>query len=225
MAIAARPYLVRPMTLDDIPRVMEIERQSFPAMWPQTLYTRELEQNKLARYLVAERAREDRPSEADGESGARPSRAAWLGPVRRLFGGEPQLRPDESGATIDGFAGMWFMVGESHIVTIAVEPERRRQGLGELLLLAAIDLSMTHGQEVMSLECRVSNTGAQALYEKYGFHRTGIRPRYYSDNHEDAVIMTTEAMTSPRFQERLAELRRRHEERWGPYFRSSDMLR
>src|SRR5947209_7608751 len=52
VATAVSPYLLRPMTLDDIPLVSEIERQSFPTMWPQTAYKRELQQNAMARYLV-----------------------------------------------------------------------------------------------------------------------------------------------------------------------------
>ena len=57
MAAVASPYLLRPMTLDDIPQVSEIERESFPTMWPQTAYKRELQQNAMARYLVSATAR------------------------------------------------------------------------------------------------------------------------------------------------------------------------
>lgn len=201
MAIATRPRTIRPMSLHDIPEVMDIERRSFPSSWPQTLYQRELKENRLAHYLVIESA----PHEPD-----HPSMPLWMETLRhRLFRGERLRR-------VLGFVGMWFMVGEAHIVTLAVEPEVRRQGLGEALLLAAIDLAVANDQDVLSLECRVSNTAAQALYEKYGFLRVGVRPRYYSDTQEDALIMTTEALTSPAYQSRLATLQRLYEERRGP---------
>ncbi len=215
MVIATPAYLVRQMTMDDVPRVMEIERQSFPAGWPQTLYQRELQQNRQARYLVVERSPDDERS-----APAEPPR--WLRLARRLAGGAP---PAAGRPMIVGFIGVWFMAGESHVVTIAVDPNHRRRGIGELLILSSIDLSLAHDQGFMSLECRVSNTGAQALYEKYGFHRTGVRPRYYSDDGEDAVIMTTESLTSERYRARLIELRRRHEGRWGRAARSGDALR
>ena len=201
MVISTRPYTIRPMYLHDIPEIMDIEQSSFPSSWPQTLYQRELKENRLAHYLVIEAAA-DTPDH--------PAMPVWFETLRhRLFGGERPRR-------IMGFVGMWFMVGEAHIVTIAVEPAVRRQGLGEALLLAAIDLAMANDQDVITLECRVSNTAAQALYEKYGFHRVGLRRRYYSDNGEDALIMTTEALMSPAYQARLAALQRRYEERRGP---------
>lgn len=215
MVIAAAPRYVRRMTIDDIAEAMEIERQSFPTVWPRTLYRRELLHNSLARYLLVEVAPE-------GEAAA--DRGYWLAQVRRLFGSEPTADAEAARSPIGGFVGLWFMAGEAHIVTIAVGEEHRRQGLGELLLLAAIDLAIAHHQDVMSLECRVSNVAAQQLYDKYGFHRTGVRPRYYSDNGEDALVMTTEALTSSPMTERIARLRREHEERWGRHLRSPDML-
>ena len=217
MAIAARARRVRPMTMDDVSQVMEIERQSFPDRWPQTLYKRELEQNSMARYLVLEQVSDDRLAEET-------ARGSWLSQMRRKLAGEPEPA-GEGAALVVGFVGVWFMVGEAHIVTIAVDPRYRRQGMGELLLLSAIDLALAHDQEVVSLECRVSNAPAQALYEKYGFHRTGLRPRYYSDNGEDALIMTAETLTTPKYQARLAESRLRYEERWGSHERSPDALR
>jgi ribosomal-protein-alanine N-acetyltransferase len=68
---------------------------------------------------------------------------------------------------------------------------------------------------LVTLETRVSNASAQALYEKYGFNRVGTRRRYYSDNGEDAVIMTTESITSPAFQARFGELERKYIEKYG----------
>jgi len=107
---------------------------------------------------------------------------------------------------IVGFAGLWLMVDEAHVVTVAVLPQERRGGLGRLLVHGLIQVAIDHGMTVATLEVRESNAGARALYREYGFYEVGRRKRYYADNHEDAVIMTTEAMTSPAYQRRLARL-------------------
>ncbi len=106
-----------------------------------------------------------------------------------------------------GFAGMWLMVDEAHITTFAVRSDWRRQGVGERLLLALIDLARARGAHEATLEVRPSNTPARRLYEKYGFRPVGIRPRYYSDNNEDALIMTTEALESRPMRARIDRLR------------------
>jgi ribosomal-protein-alanine N-acetyltransferase len=196
------------MRADDIPQVVDIERESFPAMWPQTTYKREL-RNHLARYLVLmERLPED---VASPEPMVQPS-PSWRGALRRLLRLEP-LR-ESAQELILGFVGLWLMMGEAHIVTLAVRESRRRHGLGERLLIHALDVAMANGQEVVTLEVRRSNEAAIALYEKYGFSRAGLRRRYY-ENHEDAVIMTTQPLESPAFRERYQSLKEAHERRWG----------
>ena len=109
---------------------------------------------------------------------------------------------------IIGFAGIWLMVDEAHLVTIAVAPGQRGKGLGELLLVTMIDLACILGATVMTLEVRVSNHVAQSLYRKYGFKNEGVRRRYYSDNGEDALIMTTDNLTSASYQAHYQELKR-----------------
>ena len=88
------------------------------------------------------------------------------------------------------------MVDEAHITTFAVHPRWRRQRIGERLLLALLDLARDRHAREATLEVRLSNLAARRLYEKYGFRPVGIRPRYYSDNGEDALIMTTEPLGS-----------------------------
>jgi len=95
-----------------------------------------------------------------------------------------------NGAVV-GYAGIWMMVDEAHITTFAVEPAWRRQRLGETLLVALLDLAIGRHAREATLEVRLSNLPARRLYEKYGFRPVGVRPRYYSDNGEDALIMTT----------------------------------
>jgi ribosomal-protein-alanine N-acetyltransferase len=69
----------------------------------------------------------------------------------------------------------------------------------------------------VTLECRVSNEPALALYDKYGFERVGLRPRYYSDNHEDAYVLSLNNVGSRAFRARFGELKAEHELRWGRF--------
>jgi ribosomal-protein-alanine N-acetyltransferase len=114
-------------------------------------------------------------------------------------------------ARIDGrivaYGGMWLMVDEAHITTFAVHPRWRRQRLGERLLLAFLDLARDRHAREATLEVRLSNLAARRLYEKYGFRPVGLRPRYYSDNNEDALIMTTEPLDDPQLRARIERLR------------------
>ncbi len=105
------------------------------------------------------------------------------------------------------YAGIWLMVDEAHVTTFAVDPAWRRRHIGETLLLLMLDLAIERGAREATLEVRLSNLAARRLYEKYGFRPVGIRPRYYSDNNEDALVMTTEALTGERMRERMARLR------------------
>jgi ribosomal-protein-alanine N-acetyltransferase len=109
--------------------------------------------------------------------------------------------------TIVAYGGMWLMVDEAHITTFAVHPAWRRQRIGERLLLAFLDLAIDRHAREATLEVRLSNLPARRLYEKYGFRPVGLRPRYYSDDGEDALIMTTEPITEPAYRARLAGLR------------------
>ena len=133
--------------------------------------------------------------------------------VRRLLGAEPETPPTPD--LILGFVGLWLMVGEAHIVTLAVRETHRRGGIGEMLLIASLDVAVQNGQDVMTLEVRRSNQAALALYEKYGFVRVGVRSRYYSDNREDAVLMSLPSLHSAELRERFRRLKEEHHRRWG----------
>ena len=111
------------------------------------------------------------------------------------------------GDAVAAYGGMWLMVDEAHITTFAVDPAWRRQGIGERLLLAFLDLAVDRGAHEATLEVRLSNLAARRLYEKYGFRPVGLRPNYYSDDHEDALIMTTEPLAERTMQDRIARLR------------------
>lgn len=203
MTLTTSPFLLRPMDLPDLVQITAIEAESFPSAWPSNAYKRELQRNNLARYIVAvERAPAPPPA-----TGLR----HLVDGIWRAFGGEAT----PPGERIAGFLGLWYMVDETHIVTVATRAAERRRGVGELLLLGAFDLTAARGIPRLTLECRVSNEAALALYDKYGFERLGIRKRYYTDNNEDAVIMTTASLDDPAYRARIEDLRRRHQERWG----------
>lgn len=89
-----------------------------------------------------------------------------------------------------GYILVWFVLDEAHIANIAVAPMFRFLGLGSRLLGLVIDQAYERGTRWIALEVRESNEAAQALYARHGFRVTGRRRRYYSDNREDALIMT-----------------------------------
>ena len=196
-------YKLRRMRSEDIPQVAQTERESFPTTWPPTPFKRELG-NRLARYLVAVEPYQICGREKPVEPASTPDyyHVVVKRYLSRLIG---MLIPSRHlGLTsqdfIVGYIGIWFMSDEAHIISIAVRNAYRRRGLGELLLQGSLELAMIRKSRVMSLEVRASNTGARALYEKYGFNKAGVRKGYYSDNSEDAVIMTTEAIASLEYQ-------------------------
>lgn len=145
-----------------------------------------------------------------GGSAAPPSNHPRIG-VRRLFYKAGASPPSQ---LVVGVTGFWLMAGEAHITTIGVRQAYQRLGIGELLLISTIDLALTRQAQVITLEVRLSNTAAQELYQKYGFTKRGARRCYYTDNREDAVIMTTDTLTSAPFQSQFQQLKRAYAERW-----------
>ncbi len=93
---------------------------------------------------------------------------------------------------IIGYAGMWSIIDEGHITNLAVHPEHRKMGLGEMMLSEMIRISGEDGILKHTLEVRASNEPAIGLYKKMGFKISGIRKEYYSDNMEDALILWRE---------------------------------
>ena len=90
---------------------------------------------------------------------------------------------------VAGYGGIWMIVGEGHITNIGVESKYRKLGVGKKLVEGLITVSKAMGIKSMTLEVRESNIPAQKLYEQYGFISHGIRPNYYQDDNEDAIIM------------------------------------
>lgn len=95
-----------------------------------------------------------------------------------------------------GYIGYWLIVDEMHISTLAVGPAFRKQGVGDRLLATALAKGRREGAVMATLEVRKSNVAAIQLYQKYGFQLVGERKGYYRDNHEDALIMTAEPIST-----------------------------
>lgn len=213
-------YIIRQMQENDIPQVIEIDREAFPTQWPRPTYStfkQEL-RNRLAYYIVAAKQSVDQRQAPDVKK-------TWLSTVLYSIKRHLPLKPisNEMKKTVSyivGVAGFWVMVDEAHITTIAVRKAYRRQGIGERLLISIIEMAALMNAKVVTLEVRVSNTPAQLLYEKYGFQRVGLRRAYYTDNGEDALLMTTAPIDSESFHIQFEQLKRQHESRWKGIFRN-----
>jgi len=164
-ALAPAEVVLQPMTVDDIAQVLEIDRLSFPQPWSEGSYRFELTQNGAAHFWVALAAEAQPPSFFE-----------------RLLGRSRQR-------AIVGYGGLWHVIDEAHINTLAVHPEWRGRHVGERLLSHLLEQARSLGAVTATLEVRVSNVVAQNLYRRYGFLEVGRRPRYYAD-HEDALLLT-----------------------------------
>ena len=99
------------------------------------------------------------------------------------------LVAESDSGEIIGFCGIWLVIDAAQITNVAVVNSVRGQGIGEGLMREAMRIAKEANMDVMSLEVRVTNTVAQNLYRKLGFQDGGLRKGYYTDNHEDALVM------------------------------------
>jgi len=197
-------YVIRPMQFEDIPQVAQIDREAFPDEWvfrSQSAYKQDLD-NPSVRYVVACNRWDA------SESGIQEMpKLPWF---KRLFSYERHLNVS---GNIVGFSGFWIMMKEAHIIAIGVRNGYRRLGIGEGLLIATIELAQILNCNIVTLEVRASNEIAQELYKKYGLRVVGRRPRYYSSDGEDAIIMSTDNITSMPFQSSLQQLKKAYVQR------------
>jgi ribosomal-protein-alanine N-acetyltransferase len=103
------------------------------------------------------------------------------------------LDPEE-GAKLAGSIVIWQVVDEAHIATLAVRESCRRLGVGRRLLARALLECVQQGAKTALLEVRAGNAAAQNLYQRFGFEAVGLRPGYYQDNKEDAILMTLDPL-------------------------------
>jgi ribosomal-protein-alanine N-acetyltransferase len=148
---------IRKMTLEDIPAVIDLDRQSFSLPWPERSFRFEVTDNPASRCWVAE---------VDGKVAA--------------------------------MIVVWLIVDEAHVATIATHPDFRRQGIAKRLLAHALRLLIDEGARSSFLEVREGNLAAQEMYRKFGYEEAGRRRRYYSDNDEDAILMSLNSLEPER---------------------------
>ncbi len=207
---------LRRLRAEDISQVVEIEREAFTPGWVGTPFKRELN-NRYARYLVAHIPQH-------GETVAEPDPVGQVQPVDTSLWGRMvrnvqtvvrrEQEPPKPESSLAGYVGIWFQGNQAHITEIAVREELRGQGIGELLVIGSVQAGLEYGSSVVTLEVRVSNFIAQRLYEKYGFKAAGTRKAYYSDNREDALIMTTSPIHGEEYKRLFQELQEEYPSRW-----------
>jgi len=204
------------MRKEDVAQVAEIDREAFPTQWPPPNFQHEL-RNRLNHYIVA-CDEEKTIAEPEMKAYSEKDLTGLTFTLRRLFSRRRFFNnelPPPSGHYIIGFAGFWVIADEAHITNIAVREAYRQQGVGELLLISIIDLAIELKARIITLEVRASNLAAQSLYSKYDFTQVGLRRGYYTDNREDAVLMSTEDITSASFQAHFQQLKQAHSRKWG----------
>lgn len=194
------------MQMHDIDEVNRIERRSFSNPWPMAAYRRELRRPESNAYFVL------RATPQPGDAEHRQTRARFLDALLPIRRGEPNYEEPH----LVGYVGMWQLYDETHITTIAVDVPYRGRGYGELLLVTAFAEALKRGSVWLSLEVRVSNESAQALYRKYGMTVYGMRPGYYTDNNEDALVMWSRSLRDADYINQLAAHRADLAERLWP---------
>ncbi len=211
------PVFLRLLQREDITEVVEIEKEAFSPMWASSPFKRDLN-NKRACYLVACIDADNAVGFPAPEPAENAGDQSWLSRLagRLGLGGSAPEPPLADDFAIAGYVSVWYQGDEAHITEIAVRETLRGNGIGELLLIGSLRAAVEYGSHVMTLEARVSNFIAQRLYEKYSFKSVGIRKGYYSDNREDAVIMTTTPIGTEEYGRMFRELQEIWEARWGP---------
>ena len=205
-------FAIRSMELVDSLSLSNIERDAFPTQRPPTQFKRDIHNNRT-RYLVAyKQPGEPEEIEAKTPDGIE-KRGAFQRVLNRLSGRSP--RDIEIDPNIIGYIGSFYQLDEAHITAVGVHHAYRGRGIGELLLISGLELAQLRGASEATLEVRVSNDVAQSLYRKYAFENKGIRPKYYTDNNEDAMIMTTPDIQSPEYRALLVPLIQAHGRRHG----------
>ena len=217
------PVSVRRLRVDDIDQVVAIEKEAFSPLWVSSSFKRDIN-NKRANYLVAcfdeEISPEEILAEIDSDRSVPeedPKPPKLLSRVLGRLGFSSKNEPSDADEVfnIAGYVSVWYQGEEAHITEIAVKETLRGRGVGELLLIGSLKAAIEYGSKVMTLEARVSNFIAHRLYQKYSFKSVGIRKAYYSDNREDAVIMTTTPIDTSEYGTLFTGLQTAYQARWG----------
>jgi ribosomal-protein-alanine N-acetyltransferase len=191
-----------------LPQIIELDALCFGGLWNEDGYRREIDspnsdliflRNSSAPTVVPcpalESQTQENPSQKNGKTDV--NRQV----NRQTYEQSYQRSPNAS--SVLGISCSWAIVDEAHITLLGVHPSVRRQGLGMLMLWVQFALARNRGMKRATLEVRSSNTGAIALYQRFGFKQAGIRKRYYQDTGEDALILWRSGLQEPAFQTEL----------------------
>lgn len=110
------------------------------------------------------------------------------------------------GGVVVGYAGLMFTGDQAHVTNVAVAPAWQRNKVATRLLLVLARTALEREATGLTLEVRVGNLGAQALYSEFGMSPVGIRRNYYAETNEDAILMTVSDIESPAYAARLAAI-------------------
>lgn len=152
------------------------------------------DEDKEERYTVARSTEADLDAVMEIERLSFPvpwAEAAFADELTRPWARLEILRHADSGRVV-AFCNYWLVADELHLLNIAVHPDERRRGHGARLLRHIIDEAGRGKARVVSLEVRISNHAAAELYRKFGFREVGVRPKYYANNGEDALLLDLE---------------------------------
>ena len=185
---------LKPLTLEQLNAVVELDQLCFGGLWTRSGYERELE-SPNSQLLSLEAASEQ------GESGFQTSSSEVL--TQNSQTADSETAPTRSNALI-GLGCYWSILEEAHITILAVHPDYQHQGLGQLLLYALLRDAKRRRLEWATLEVKPSNQAALSLYQKFGFIEAGRRRRYYKDTGEDALILWRGGLQKQDFEETLA---------------------
>lgn len=181
---ALTDLVVVPMRRRHLRAVLGIEREVYPRPWSPALFAAELERRETRRYFVAMASR------LGGRVSLVREVVGYTGLILQPGSGE-----HGSGADRD----------EAHVTTVAVHPHHHRRKVATRLLHALLTEARGLGVQAATLEVRVANRGAQRLYTAFGFSSVGVRPGYYSETNEDAMIMWLHDLQGPETAQRLAD--------------------
>ncbi|MEJ7585712.1 MAG: ribosomal protein S18-alanine N-acetyltransferase [Acidimicrobiales bacterium] len=110
------------------------------------------------------------------------------------------------GTSVVGYAGLMIVGDEGHITTVAVDPAWHRRQIATRMLSCLIRQAVAKGVGRLTLEVRMSNVGAQVMYDRFGFAPAGVRKRYYIDNDEDAMVMWAHEVDTPEHAARVTSI-------------------
>lgn len=183
---------LHPLTKEHLDAVVALDQICFGGLWTKAGYERELD-SECSQTLVLEVPLALNPAHFNQQSGV----------ITQNQGANLPTAPSPN--FLVGMGCFWSILEEAHITILAVHPDYRHQGFGQLLLYALLRDAKKRQLEWATLEVKPSNQSALSLYHKFGFIEAGRRQRYYKDTGEDALILWRSGLQTREFEETLTK--------------------